>query len=97
MKQTGYRMSLKYRLIFYVGGFIFATCSYTLGLWIYGIESASWGDVQFYHRLVANMLGAFQAHQLSFFVWQLICIGIAVVIGHLFDREVYYRRLAEQQ
>jgi diguanylate cyclase (GGDEF)-like protein len=97
MSTMSCRLSLKYRLIFYLGGFVFATCSYTLGLWVYGIESASWGDVQFYHRLVGNMLGAFQSHQLSFFVWELICMGIALSIGYLMDREVYYRKLAEQQ
>lgn len=97
MSYKRYRLSLKYRLIFYLGGFIFATASYTLGLWIYGIESASWGDVQFYRRLMTHTVEAFQAHQISLFAWELICIGIAVTIGYLFDREVYYRRLAEQQ
>lgn len=97
MSEKGCRLSLKYRLIFYLGGFVFATCSYTLGLWVYGIESASWGDTQFYQRLLSNLLGAFQAHQLSFFLWELICMGIALTIGFLFDREVYYRKLAQQQ
>lgn len=97
MSKKGYRLSLKYRLIFYLGGFVFATASYTLGLWIYGIESASWGDIEFYRRLVSNMLGAFQSHQLSFFIWELVCMAIALAIGYLFDREVHYRKLAEQQ
>ena len=97
MTEKRCRLSLKYRLMFYAGGFVFATASYTLGLWVYGIESASWGDVQFYQRLVSNMLGAFQSHSLSFFLWELVCMGIAITLGHFFDREVYYRRIAEQQ
>ncbi len=87
--------SLRYRLMFYVGGFVFATVSYVVGILAYGAESASWGDIAFYQYLVRDMVEAFQSHSLSFVVWQAICIGIAAVIGHLFDREVYYRRRAE--
>lgn len=94
---NGSRQSLRYRLIFYVSGFVFAALSYVLGLLAYGMESASWGDVQLYRKMVDNLVGDFQSHQLTFFIWELICTGIFLTIGCLFDREVYYRRLAEQQ
>ncbi len=91
------RLSLKYRLIFYTGGFLFALVSYTLGLWAYGAESASWGDMETYRNLVGNLLAAFQNHQLTFFIWELVCTAISLTIGYLFDREVYYRKRAEAQ
>lgn len=90
-------LSLRHRLAFYAGGIIFATTSYVAGIWAYGAESASWGDIQFYKSLLRNLVGAFQSHQLTFFVWEVICVGIAVVIAYLFDKEVYYRRKAEQK
>ena len=93
----GYRISLKYRLIFYVGGTVFAIVSYVAGLVVYAAESASWGDVQFYRELMRNLGYAFQTHMLSFFAWEVVCVAIAVWVGYLFDREVYYRRQAEQK
>ncbi|MCE5200459.1 MAG: diguanylate cyclase [Armatimonadota bacterium] len=90
-------LSLKYRLIFYLGGFAFATASYILGLLAYGLESASWGQMQVYKVLTSNLKEAFQSHSLTFFAWQAVCIGFAGVIGHLFDQEVHYRKLAEQK
>lgn len=97
MSDTRCRLSLRYRLMFYLGGIVFATGSYTLGLWAYAAESASWGDTQIYEHLVYNLVDAFQSHQLTFFVWEVICTAIALTIGYLFDREVHYRRLAEEQ
>ena len=91
------RLSLRYRLLFYIGGILFATVSYTVGLWAYGAESASWGDVEVYRKLVGSLVDAFRTHQLTFFVWELICTAIAITAGHLFAREVYYRRKAEAQ
>ena len=97
MTNNKYRLSLKYRLMFYLAGCIFATSSYILGLWAYGLESASWGDAQIYQLLINNLRVAFQSHMLTLFIWELICTGISVAIGFLFDREVYYRRKAEQK
>ena len=93
----GCRVSLKYRLMFYVGGIVFAAVSYLAGLVAYGAESASWGDVQFYHHLMRNLAYGFQSHMLTFFAWEVICVAIAVGVCYLFDREVYYRGKAEQK
>ncbi|MCL5103850.1 MAG: diguanylate cyclase [Armatimonadetes bacterium] len=89
------RLGLKYRLIFYFGGFLFATTSYIVGLLAFGMESASWGDIELYKTLLRDLFDSFQSHSISFFIWQAICISIAGVIGHLFDQEVYHRRKAE--
>jgi len=90
-------LSLKYRLIFYVGGIIFATSSYIAGVWAYGVESAQFGDIQFYKSLMRNLEYCFGSHSLTFFIWELICVGIAAVIAFLFDREVFHRKKAEQR
>lgn len=97
MTHKVFRPGLKYRLIFYIGGSIFATVSYMAGLWAYGVESASWGDIQVYHAIIRNLMQAFNSHSLTFFLWQVICTGIAIGIGHLLDREVYYRKKAEEK
>lgn len=97
MTDTRHALSLRYRLIFYMCGFIFATTSYIMGVWAYGAESASWGYPELYKILIKNIDDAFQSHCLTFFSWQLICITIAGVIGYLFDREVYHRRRAEMR
>lgn len=97
MTDIGHRPRLRYRLIFYVGGFLFALISYTVGLWAYAAESASWGDAQAYRSIIRNLVDGFGSHQVTFFAWELICTAIALTIGQLFDREVYYRRKAEEQ
>jgi len=97
MSDNPYRLSLRYRLVFYVGGSLFALVSYVFGLWAYGAESAGWGATDFYRGLVGNLVAAFNTHQITFLAWEIICIAIAVTIGYLFDREVYYRRKAEAQ
>lgn len=94
-QKTG--MSLKYRLIFYIGGTLFGTISYIAGVWAYGVESAQWGDVQFYRSLMRNLEYCFGSHLLTLFIWELFCVGIAAFIGFLFDREVFYRQKAEQR
>lgn len=91
------RLSLRYRLIFYLGGSIFATVSYIAGLWAYGAESASWGDVQLSQALLRDLTAKFNSHLLTFIGWEIICTVFAVGIGYLFDKEVYYRRKAEEK
>jgi diguanylate cyclase (GGDEF)-like protein/putative nucleotidyltransferase with HDIG domain len=91
------KLRLKYRLVFYAGGVLFATFSYIAGVWAYGVESASWGDIQIYRNLMRNLQYCFGSHMLTLFVWELICVAIAAVIGHLLDREVFYRSKAEQR
>lgn len=71
--------------------------SYIVGVWAYGAESADWGNPEVYRMLLDNLQVNFQSHYLTFFSWQIICISIAGIIGHLFDMEVYHRRNAEQR
>lgn len=97
MKDISYRLSLRYRVLFYLGGIVFATTSYVLGLLAFGIESASWGYPDVYRQVVRSFVEHFVSHQPSLFAWELTCMGIAVAIGYLFDREVYYRRMAEER
>ena len=97
MTEIAIRKSLKYRIIFYTGGVIFATVSYFMGVWSYAAESASWGDVQVYQSLMRNLQYCFRSHMLTLFLWEVLCVGFAAFIGHILDREVYYRRKAEQR
>ena len=97
MTETKVKPSLKCRLAFYAGGIVFATVSYIAGVWAYGVESASWGDVQIYQALMRNLDYCFGSHMLTMFIWELVCVCIAAGIGYLFDREVFYRLKAEQR
>jgi len=97
MIEKHYRMSLKTRLLFYISGCLFATVSYIAGILAYGAESASWGDMLVYQYIRENLTTAFTSHMLTFFIWELVCVGISALIGCLFDREIYYRRKAERQ
>lgn len=97
MTDQQFRLSFKHRLMFYLGGIIFAAVSYIFGVLAYGAESASWGDVLVNQYLIRNLSNAFTSHMLTFFIWEIVCLGVAVGIGCLFDREVYYRRKAEQK
>jgi len=97
MTENKVKLSLKYRLMFYAGGIVFATVSYIAGVWAYGVESASWGDVQIYQALMRNLEYCFGSHMLTMFIWESVCVCIAVAIGCLFDREVFYRLKAEQR
>ena len=94
---SGWSLSLKHRLVFYFSGIVFATVSYTVGLWAYAAESASWGDADAYRKIVGNLIDAFQSHQLTFFAWEVVCVAVAFLVGYLFDREVRNRRKAEEQ
>lgn len=88
---------LKYRLVCYAGGTIFAIASYIAGVWAYGAESASWGQTQVYDALMKNLDYCFRSHMLTLFIWEVICVAVAGTMGHLLDRETYYRRQAEQR
>ena len=97
MAKPEIKMSLKYRLLFYFGGFAFAALSYIVGVWAYGLESASWGDILLYESLMKNLGYSLTSHWPSLTVWVFVCVVIAAVIGYLFDREVYYRLRAEER
>lgn len=97
MTEGKVRLSLKYRLLFYTGGMLFATVSYIAGVWAYGVESASWGDALTYRSLMRNLQWCFGSHVITLFLWELFCVGLAAYIAYLFDREVYYRIKAEQR
>ena len=96
MINTEYKLSLKYRLLFYIGGLFFASASYVIGFWAYATISNGFNFVSF-DSVVADIIAKFNTHVLPLFVWETMCIGIASTIGYLFDREVYYRLIAEKR
>jgi len=95
MSHSRRHIGLPYRLAFYLGGFVFAITSYMLCIWVYGLESADWGNRQLYLDLQRNMSDSFQSHVISFFIWQAVCVSLAGIIGRLFENEVHHRRMAE--
>lgn len=88
-------IGLPHRLAFYLSGSLFATVSYLMCIWAFGMESADWGNRQLHLDLLRNMGESFQSHILSFFIWQAICVSLAGIIGRFFENEVHHRRVAE--
>jgi len=91
------QLSVRYRLLFYLGGIVFATVSYFVGLWALGVESQAWGVPGGAGWFSTNVVEVLRVHMLTFVVWQVVCAVLAIAVGHLFDREVEYRRRAEQK
>ncbi|MGI6295431.1 MAG: diguanylate cyclase [Armatimonadota bacterium] len=89
------RKSFRYRLLFYFGGFLFATASYIFGVWAYGLESKSWGDVSLYQSLIQDLSYSMNAHWPTISAWAFVCICISAYIGFLLDSEVNFRKMAE--
>lgn len=94
---TSYRPSVKHRVIFYLGGVVFASATYLVGLWLYALESSGAGDVDLYRRLVRDLFGALGIHLITLFAWQLTCVVIAYSVGTLITKEVHHRKLAEER
>lgn len=92
-----YGLGLRYRLVFYLSGMVFAALSYAAGIRAFGLVSAGWGDLDAQRRLLNQLLSACDSHILTLFVWEVVCVGIAVAFYHVLNREVYYRRKAEQK
>jgi diguanylate cyclase (GGDEF)-like protein/putative nucleotidyltransferase with HDIG domain len=88
---------LRYRVLCYAGGTIFAITSYIAGVWAYGVESASWGQAQVYQALMKDLDYCFRSHMLTLFIWEVICVAVAGAMGYLLDRETFYRHQAEQR
>lgn len=86
------RLPAIYRVLFYAGGILFAFLSYVAGVWAFAVESETWGIAVFGGSLVKHA----QAHVLSLFVWTVVCVGLAVVVGTLFQREFMNRIKAEE-
>ncbi len=97
MSQEPMYPKLKYRLAAYFGGTVFAISSYIAGVYAFGVESARWGHTQLCDDLIRNLGTSFRAHTVSVFLWEVTCVTIAGILGHLLDREAYYRRQAEQR
>lgn len=88
-------LSLKYRLLFYLSGFIFATSSFIAGLSINISDIAPERSNQLHETIFNNAQYAIQHYSLALFLWQVVCMIIAATMGYLLDREVHYRRKAE--
>jgi diguanylate cyclase (GGDEF)-like protein/putative nucleotidyltransferase with HDIG domain len=97
MTEETLKPCLKYRLAFYLGGFLFATTSFLLGYYICGPKYTFSPEISFWEALWISSGHAVEEHRLALFVWQVICTVVAIALGSLLDREVYYRRKAEQR
>ncbi len=97
MSQEPVYPRLKYRLAAYIGGTIFAIASYMAGVYAFTIESAKWGPTLLADTMLQSRDYCFRAHMVSVFIWEVVCVTIAGVLGYLLDREAYYRRQAEQR
>lgn len=93
---TDKKPGITYRIASYFVGMIFAAASYALGVWAYTSESAAMGQ----HPLPSLWLQIKQLwpqHPFTFIGWIIVVAGLSVVIGFLFDREVFHRRRAEEK
>ncbi|MBI2842283.1 MAG: diguanylate cyclase [Armatimonadetes bacterium] len=87
---------VSYRLISYFAGLAFAVSTYILGLWIYSAE-ISVIDHQPVPDLWPLIRTGIPSHPVTFFGWIVLTTLLAVAIGHLFDRQVFFRRAAEMK
>lgn len=88
------RPGITYRLASYFVGMMFAAASFALGVWAYTAESAAFGQKPL-PSLWLQILSIWPRHPFTFIGWVLVVAGLSVVIGYLFDKQVFYRRCAE--
>lgn len=94
---TSTQPRLSYKLSFYIGGVVFAAGTYLFGTWLYRLEAVSWRDAA--SKLTARdvLSGMLPMHLFTFAIWCVSCLAVAVLLGYLFEREVFYRRKAEEK
>lgn len=92
-----YGLGLRYRIVFYLSGMMFAASSYAAAMRAFGAKPAAWGNPLVDRPLTDQFLQTFERHIPGLFVWVLVCVGLAVAFYHVLNREVYYRRKAEQK
>lgn len=75
---------------------IFAVATYAIGVWGYSAESAAMGQKPL-PSLLLQIEEILPRHPFTFIAWACGITGLSVIIGYLFDRQVYFRRRAEMK
>lgn len=88
--------SVTYRLTSYFVGMTLAAASFAVGMWAYTAESAAMGQGPM-PSLWLQIKDIWPRHPFTFIGWVILVTAFSVVIGYLFDREVFYRRCAEMK
>jgi len=84
------------KIVSYFAGLSFALISYAVGVWAYSVEAAAVGETGLPSpwQQIRSLL---PQHPFTLLGWTVVVTGLSVTIGYLFDREVYFRRRAEQK
>jgi diguanylate cyclase (GGDEF)-like protein/putative nucleotidyltransferase with HDIG domain len=88
--------SIKNRVIFYLTGVVFASVSYVVGMWAYTAETVAvgHGTAPGLWVMVKNIL---PNHPFTFLAWVCAMMTVSVVVGFLFERQIFFRRRAEMK
>lgn len=96
IQESAERPGIKYRVTSYFVGMAFAVLSYALGIWAYSSESAAFGQKPL-PSIWLQLKNIIPRHPFSFIGWGILLTGLSVIIGYLFDRQVFYRHSAEKK
>jgi diguanylate cyclase (GGDEF)-like protein len=87
---------MTYRLAFLIGGVVFALVSYMTGTILYQIELDITRGFPLSTEAISTALNNMLSHHLLTFVpWMIGTTGLAILLGHQFDRERQLRRVVE--
>lgn len=90
------RPGIKYRVMSYFVGTVFAVLSYAIGVWAYSSESAAFGQRPL-PSIWLQIKDILPRHPFSFIGWGFLLTGLSVIIGYLFDRQAFYHHRAERK
>ncbi len=88
--------TLTYKGAFLVGGVAFAAVTYVVGTWLYQLEYQFVQGAPLSLDYVATTKRMPVEHLVTFVSWVAATTLLSVLLGYLFDRQVQYRRVAEQ-
>ncbi len=97
MTKRNFKISFRRRLVFYLGGFLFASIIYGIGIFLLAIESASINNTPYMDALIHKFESAIKEHKITFIVWELLCAMGTGYVAFLFHKEVSLRRRAEKR
>ncbi len=96
VSQSDEKPGMSFRIASYFVGAFFAMVSYAVGVWAFAVETAVLAQ-QPVPSLWSQIKEVWPSHPFSFIAWVISIAGLSVVIGYLFDKEVFYRKRAEQK
>ena len=88
---------LSYKLAFYIGGVAFAVAAYVLVMWAYRLEADSWRNATSQLTFHDVIVGVLPVHLFTFVAWCVVFTAVSILLGYLFDREVRFRKKAEEK